>query len=69
MLRYKCEKHKRHFVQIGRWTATSKPCSNCGFRNENLTLSDRRWTCSKCGRHHDRDINAAINILQAGIAA
>ncbi len=69
MLRYKCQKHKRHFVQIGQWTATSKPCSNCGFRNENLTLSDRQWTCSKCGRHHDRDINAAINILQAGIAA
>ena len=69
ILRYKCQKHKRHFVQIGQWTATSKPCSCCGYRNENLTLSERQWLCPECGSHHDRDINAAINILQAGIAA
>ena len=69
ILKYKCQKHKRQFVQIGQWTATTKPCSNCGFHNETLTLSDRQWTCPECGSHHDRDINAAINILQAGIAA
>ena len=70
ILRYKCQKHKRHFVQIGQWTeTTSKPCSHCGYRNENLTLSERQWTCPECGTPHDRDINAAINILQAGIAA
>ena len=68
ILRYKCQKHKRHFVEIGQWTATTKPCSDCGFHNENLTLSDRQWTCPECGSHHDRDINAAINILRAGIA-
>ena len=69
ILRYKCQKHKRDFRQIGQWTATSKPCSDCGQRNENLSLKDRQWTCPECGSHHDRDINAAINILQAGVVA
>ena len=68
ILKYKCGKHKRLFKQINQWTATTKPCSDCGFHNENLTLNDRQWTCSDCGSHHDRDINAAINILRAGIA-
>ena len=68
ILRYKCQKHKREFRQIGQWTATTKPCSNCDFHNKNLSLSDRQWTCPECGSHHDRDINAAINILRAGIA-
>ncbi len=68
ILKYKCQKHKRLFKQINQWTATTKPCSDCGFHNDNLTLNDRQWTCSECGSHHDRDINAAINILRAGIA-
>ncbi len=68
ILEYKCSKHKRHFKQVGQWTATTKPCSDCGYHNENLTLNDRQWTCPECGSHHDRDINAAINILRAGIA-
>ena len=68
ILKYKCQKHKREFVQVGQWTPTTKPCSDCGYHNENLTLSDRQWTCPDCGSHHDRDINAAINILRAGIA-
>ena len=69
ILRYKCEKHSREFVQVGQWTATTKPCSDCGYKNENLSLSDRQWRCPKCQSHHDRDINAAMNIKQAGIAA
>ena len=69
ILKYKCEKHIRELRQIGQWTATSKPCSHCGYRNENLKLSDRQWTCPKCSAHHDRDINAAMNIKRAGIAA
>ena len=68
ILKYKCQKHKREFRQIGQWTATTKPCSDCGYHNKELTLSDRQWTCPECGSHHDRDINAAINILRAGIA-
>ena len=68
ILRYKCEKHKRLLKEIDQWTATTKPCSTCGYYNENLSLSDRQWICPECGSHHDRDINAAINILRAGIA-
>ena len=68
ILKYKCQKHKRQLIQIGQWTPTSKPCSDCGYHNEKLTLSDRQWICPDCGSHHDRDVNAAINILRAGIA-
>ncbi|MXV84329.1 IS200/IS605 family element transposase accessory protein TnpB [Candidatus Poribacteria bacterium] len=68
ILKYKCQKHGRKLLQVGQWTATTKPCSDCGFHNENLTLKDRQWTCPNCGSHHDRDINAAVNILRAGIA-
>ncbi len=69
LLEQKCAKHDRQFIQVGQWTPTTKPCNTCGHKNENLSLSDRQWTCSKCGSHHDRDINAAINIKQAGLAA
>ena len=65
ILALKCFKHNREFSQVGQWTATTKPCSDCGHHNENLSLSDRQWTCPECGSHHDRDINAAINILRA----
>ena len=64
LLKYKCIKHKREFLQVGQWTATTKPCSDCGHRNEKLSLDDRQWTCPECGSHHDRDVNAAINILR-----
>ena len=65
ILRFKCFKHNRDFRQVGMWTATTKPCSDCGHHNKNLSLSDRQWTCPECGSHHDRDINAAINIGRA----
>ena len=67
ILKYKCIKHKREFLEVGQWTATTKPCSDCGYKNENLSLSDRQWTCPDCGSHHDRDINAALNILRAAL--
>ena len=69
ILKYKCQKHGRRLLQVGQWRATTKPCSNCGFHNETLTLNDRKWTCHECGSHHDRDINAAINILRAGMVS
>ena len=69
ILQQKCAKHDKQFGQIELWTATTKPCSECGERNEEITLADRRWRCSHCGTDHDRDINAAINIKQAGLAA
>ena len=65
ILKFKCFKHNREFRQVGQWTPTTKPCSDCGYHNENLSLSDRQWTCPECGSHHDRDVNAAINILRA----
>ena len=65
ILAFKCLKHNREFSQVGQWTPTTKPCSDCGHHNEKLSLSDRQWTCPECGVHHDRDINAAINILRA----
>ena len=64
ILEFKCFKHNREFVQIGQWTPTTKPCSDCGHHNENLSLNDRQWTCPECGSYHDRDVNAAINILR-----
>ena len=69
ILEQKCTKHGKNLVKISQWTATTKPCSDCGYPNKNLSLSDRQWTCSDCGSHHDRDVNAAINIKQAGLAA
>ena len=65
ILKFKCSKHSRECLQVGQWTATTKPCSDCGYHNENLSLSDRQWICPECGSHHDRDVNAAINILRA----
>lgn len=65
LLDFKCFKHNKTFHQIGQWTATTKPCSNCGRTNDNLSLNDRQWICQKCNTKHDRDINAAINILRA----
>ena len=65
ILKFKCFKHHRDFRQAGQWTPTTNPCSDCGYHNKELTLSDRQWTCPECGSHHDRDINAAINILRA----
>lgn len=53
------------FYQIDRFYPSSKTCSSCGTRNNNMTLKDREWDCS-CGVHHDRDVNAAVNIKRAG---
>ena len=69
ILKYKSIKHDRQFLQVGQWTATTKPCSDCGHHNKKLELNDRQWLCPQCESLHDRDINAAINICQAGIAA
>ena len=69
ILEQKCAKHGKKLKKISQWTPTTKPCSDCGYHNKNLSLSDRQWTCPECGSHHDRDINAAINIKRAGLAA
>ena len=69
ILEFKCAKHGKTLHKIGQWTATTKPCSHCGHTNKTLILSDRHWTCPACQTKHDRDINAAINIKRAGLAA
>ncbi|WP_346434759.1 RNA-guided endonuclease TnpB family protein [uncultured Methanoculleus sp.] len=62
MLEYKCECYGKTLLTIGRFDPSSKICNRCGYLNRDLRLADREWTCPDCGTHHDRDINAAINI-------
>ena len=69
ILEQKSAKHGKKLEKISQWTATTKPCSDCGYHNKDLSLSHRHWTCPECGSHHDRDINAAINIKRAGLVA
>ncbi len=67
-LEYKCERAGRELVVIDRWYPSSKTCSACGHLLAGLSLSTRHWTCPGCRARHDRDINAAKNILAAGLA-
>ena len=62
MLEYKAEWYGKNILRIGRFTPSSKTCSNCGSINKELQLKDREWTCSSCSSVLDRDVNAAINI-------
>lgn len=65
---YKSEWNNRQYIKIGRFTKSSQPCNVCGYINsETKDLSVREWICPKCGTVHDRDINAAINILNEGL--
>lgn len=68
MLEYKADRAGRRLVVIGRWYPSSKTCSTCGHLLAKLSLSTRTWTCPGCRTLHDRDINAAKNILAAGLA-
>ena len=61
-LEYKCEWYGRAFVKIGRFVPSSKRCSQCGNTVEAMPLDIREWSCGVCGAHHDRDVNAAVNI-------
>ena len=63
-LEYKCAWYEKRLVTVNPWK-TSQICSNCGFDDGKHTLDIRQWTCPKCGISHDRDINAAKNILSA----
>jgi len=67
-LEYKCGWYGREFVKVDRWFPSSKTCSACGLVRERLDLSTRRWRCEGCAAEHDRDHNAAKNILAAGLA-
>jgi putative transposase len=67
MLEYKAVRHGRIFARVDRWFPSTRRCSNCGVIGEKLPLNIRSWTCP-CGSTHDRDINAARNVLAAGRA-
>jgi len=67
-LEYKCQWYGRTLVKIDRWFPSSKRCGNCGHVVDKLSLDVGEWDCPECGTHHDRDINAAQNILAAGLA-
>lgn len=56
----------KRVVFVDRYYPSSKTCSKCGYKNKDLTLSDREWTCPICGEYHDRDVNAAVNIKEEG---
>jgi putative transposase len=66
-LQYKADWCGKQIIKIGRFEPSSKLCSVCGYKNKELTLKDRQWTCPECGTLHDRDINAAVNIRNIGI--
>ena len=61
-LKYKCEWYERNLVQIDRWFPSSKKCSKCGYKYQNLSLNERTWICPECGEKHNRDFNASTNI-------
>jgi putative transposase len=68
MLEYKAARYGRRVIVIDRWFPSSKMCSTCGHVLAALSLDTRHWTCPSCGTRHDRDVNAAKNILAAGLA-
>ena len=67
MIVYKAEMNDKTVVKVDRYYPSSKTCSVCGWKNESLSLADRSWTCPECGTKHDRDVNAAVNILSEGL--
>lgn len=68
MLEYKADWHDRELVAIDRWYPSSKTCSDCGHLLRSLPLNVREWVCAECGTVHDRDVNAAKNVLAVGLA-
>ena len=61
-LEYKCLWYGTEYVEADRWFASSKLCSHCGYKNDDLTLSEREWWCGGCGVLNNRDANAASNL-------
>ena len=68
MIEYKAARAGRHVIPVDRWYPSSKTCSSCGHLLAELSLKTRHWTCPSCRTRHDRDVNAAKNILAAGLA-
>jgi putative transposase len=68
MTKYKAARYGRRVIIVDRWYPSSKTCSTCGYVLASLGLKTRMWQCPSCGTRHDRDHNAAKNILAAGLA-
>jgi len=68
MLEYKAKRYGATIIFANRWYPSSKLCSVCGVKYDGLTLSERSWTCQACGTTHDRDLNAAKNLLRLATA-
>lgn len=67
-LEYKANWYGRELIGIDKWYPSSKRCSDCGHTMPKMPLNVRQWTCPECGSNHDRDVNAARNVLAAGLA-
>lgn len=65
-LKNKAMLNDKFVIEVDRWFSSSKTCHKCGYVYKDLTLGEREWTCPICGEHHDRDLNAAVNILLEG---
>ncbi|MFC8370098.1 RNA-guided endonuclease InsQ/TnpB family protein [Streptomyces sp. NPDC057238] len=68
MLEYKAQWYGREVIAVDRWFPSSRLCSTCGTLRGKMPLHVRTWTCDSCGTTHDRDVNAAKNLLAAGLA-
>jgi putative transposase len=64
---YKAQWNSKYFVKVDRFFPSTKLCSACGYKTDDLSLSDREWTCAGCRTHHRRDWNAALNVRAEGL--
>ena len=66
-LQYKADWYGREHIKVDQWFPSSQICSGCGHKDGKKSLDIREWTCPLCSAHHDRDINASLNILGEGL--
>lgn len=66
-LQYKADWYGRELIKVDQWFPSSQICSGCGHKDGKKSLDIREWTCPLCSAHHDRDINASLNILGEGL--
>lgn len=67
ILEYKAEWYGKKIIKVNKWFPSSQICSNCKVNSGKKPLHIREWTCENCNCHHDRDLNASLNILNEGL--